>query len=323
MIAVEQDPIFGPIIIFGHGGAAAAVLADRAVGLPPLNMTLARELILRTRVSQLLKGYGTCPPADLGALCRTLVAVSQMVIDLPEITALEINPLFVDDRGVFAGEARFTIAPAPAGEAENRLAIRPYPKDLEETFTLNGGRSVLLRPIRPEDEPAHYEFLSKVTPDDIRLRFFHLIRQLPHAEMARLTQIDYDREMAIVATAPKADGSGPETLGVVRIVADLNNESAEYAILVRSDQKGQGLGKKLMEKIVAYCRSRGTREVTGMVLRDNRRMLDLVHSLGFTSRMIPDEGVMSVRLGLKAPPPPAEPPLEAVAHSLAQRRPAA
>jgi acetyltransferase len=309
MISVNQDPIFGPVIVFGHGGPAADVLADRAMALPPLNITLAQELVLRTRVSRLLTGYGARPPADLAALCRTLVAVSQMIIDLPEIVGLEINPLFVDERGVFAAGARLEIAPAAVGGAEDRLAIRPYPKDLEEPFALRSGRTVLLRPIRPEDEPAHYEFLSKVTPEDIRLRFFHLIRQLPHAEMARLTQIDYDREMAIIATAPKADGSGPETLGVVRIVADLNNERAEYAILVRSDQKGQGLGKKLMEKIVAYCRSRGTAEVIGMVLRDNRRMLDLVHSLGFTSRMVPDEDVVSVRLALKALPP-AEPAAE-------------
>jgi acetyltransferase len=157
-----------------------------------------------------------------------------------------------------------------------------------------------------------------VTPDDIRLRFFHLIRQLPHVEMARLTQIDYDREMAIIATAPKLDGSGPETLGVVRIVSDLNNDCAEYAILVRSDQKGQGLGTKLMEKIVTYCRSRGTRNVTGMVLRDNRRMLDLVHSLGFTSRAIPDEDVMAVRLELEAPMTP--PPFD---DTFAETRPAA
>jgi acetyltransferase len=302
LIAVEQDGIFGPVIVFGQGGEAARVLPDRAVGLPPLNMTLARELISRTRVAHLLKGCGGSPSADLDALCRTLVAVSQMVIDLPEIVALEINPLFVDNRGVFAAGARFDIAPAASEGGEHRLAIRPYPKGLEEPFVLNSGRTVLLRPIRPEDEPAHYEFLAKVTPEDIRLRFFHLIRHLPHAEMARLTQIDYDREMAIIATAAKPDGSGTETLGVVRVVTDPNNEESEYAILVRSDQKGQGLGKKLMEKIIEYCRSRGTRAITGMILRDNRRMLDLVHSLGFTSRMSAEDDIIEVRLDLTRPP---------------------
>ncbi len=202
MIAVRQDPIFGPVIVFGHGGAAAEVIGDRAVALPPLNINLARELISRTRVSHLLHGYGDRPAADIEALCLTLVQVSQMIIDLPEITALEINPLFADAHGVFAIGARIDIDRV-AVNADQRLAIRPYPKELEEDFILTNGRRVLLRPIRPEDEPAHYEFLGQVTQDDIRLRFFHLVRQLPHAEMARLTQIDYDREMAFIATAPK------------------------------------------------------------------------------------------------------------------------
>jgi acetyltransferase len=298
MIGVAEDPIFGPVITFGHGGPAAQVIGDRAVALPPLNMSLARELISRTRVCRLLQGYGGWPQANMHALCLTLVQVSQMIVDLPEVAALEINPLFVDDKGVFAAEAWVRVVRAKP-EAGDRIAIRPYPKELEEDFVLANGRKVLLRPIRPEDEPVHYDFLSKVTPEDIRLRFFHLIRQLPHAEMARLTQIDYDREMAFIATAPRTDGHGPETLGVVRTVTDPNNEKAEYAILVRSDLKGQGLGSKLMEKMVRYCTSRGTREMNGLVMRSNKRMLDLVYNLGFTGRAVPEEDVMEVTLPLQ------------------------
>ena len=141
----------------------------------------------------------------------------------------------------------------------------------------------MIRPIRPEDEPAHHEFLSCCSPDDLRLRFFHLIRRLPHSEMARLTQIDYDREMAFVAVAQKSDGTGWETLGVVRTFTDLHNDKAEYAILVRSDLKGQRLGCKLMEKIIQYTRSRGTKRIVGLVLADNRKMLDLVKRLGFAA----------------------------------------
>ncbi len=294
MIRMTVDPVFGPVIIFGHGGPASEIISDRAVALPPLNMSLARELVNRTRVAKLLTGYGDCPPADIDALCLVLVQVSQMIIDLPEIVSLDINPLFVDANGVFAVEAAIQVAPA-AENADSRLAIRPYPKDVEEVFTLANGRQVLLRPIRPEDEPAHYEFLSKVTPEDIRLRFFHHVRRIPHAEMARLTQIDYDREMAIIVTAPSpTDPATAETLGVVRIVADGTPESAEYAILIRSDLKGQGLGRKLMDKIIAYCGARGFKQITGLVLCDNRRMLDMVHSLGFTSRRVPDDDVMEV-----------------------------
>ncbi len=296
-IKVEDDPIFGPVISFGHGGRAAEMLDDYAVGLPPLNMSLARELINRTRVSKLLGGHGDYPPADLDALCLTLVQVSQLIVDIPEITALEINPVFVDEHGVFAVDTRMRLG-VSVRPLEQRLAIRPYPKEEEEGFVLANGRQVLLRPIRPEDEPAHYEFLSKITMDDMRLRFFSTLRTLPHAEMARLTQIDYDREMAFVAVAP-APGGGRETLAVVRTVTDPNNDTAEYAILVRSDLKGQGLGSKLMMKMVRYCQSRGTRRIVGQVLTENKRMLDLVRDLGFTSRLVPGEDIMEVELLLQ------------------------
>jgi acetyltransferase len=300
IIRVGDDPIFGPVIMFGHGGLATDVIGDRAVALPPLNTSLARELLSRTRVYRLLQGYGDCPPANIDALCLTLVQVSQMIIDLPQIAALEINPLFVDDQGVFAVDAQILIA-RPTEASERRLAIRPYPKDLEEEFVLPSGRTVMLRPIRPEDEPAHHEFISKCAPDDLRLRFFHLVRRLPHAEMARLTQIDYDREMAFLATAQKPDGTGPETLGVVRTITDLHNDKTEYAILIRSDLKGQRLGWKLMEKIVRYSRSRGTKRIIGLVLADNRKMLDLVHRMGFESRRVPDDDIMEVELDLREP----------------------
>jgi acetyltransferase len=300
IIRVGDDPIFGPVIMFGHGGLATDVIGDRAVALPPLNTSLARELLSRTRVYRLLQGYGDCPPANIDALCLTLVQVSQMIIDLPQIAALEINPLFVDDQGVFAVDAQILIA-RPTEASERRLAIRPYPKDLEEEFVLPSGRTVMLRPIRPEDEPAHHEFISKCAPDDLRLRFFHLVRRLPHAEMARLTQIDYDREMAFVATEQKPDGTGPETLGVVRTITDLHNDKTEYAILIRSDLKGQRLGWKLMDKIVRYSRSRGTKRIIGLVLADNRKMLDLVHRMGFESRRVPDDDIMEVELDLREP----------------------
>ncbi|MGZ9033095.1 MAG: bifunctional acetate--CoA ligase family protein/GNAT family N-acetyltransferase, partial [Rhodospirillales bacterium] len=298
-IGIADDPVFGPVITFGEGGPLADVIADQAVALPPLNLSLARELISRTRVSRLLHGHGHRPPANIAALCLTLVQVSQMVIDLPELDALEINPLFIDSEGIVAVDAWMRLAP-PTRDAprQRELAIRPYPKHLEEEFVLESGRQVLIRPIRPEDEPAHYDFLAQVTPEDIRLRFFGTVRTLPHSEMARLTQIDYDREMAFVAAAPRPDGKGSETLGVVRTIADLSNEQAEYAILVRSDLKGQRLGRKLMDKMVEYCRSRGTRRISGMVMRDNKRMLDMIHDIGFTSQPIPDDDVMEVMLEL-------------------------
>ena len=275
-------------------------MGDAVVGLPPLNMNLAREMISRTRISKLLQTSGDAPAAAMQALCLTLVQLSQLIVDIPEVAALEINPLVVDHRGAVAVDAQILIAP-PTEASQGRLAIRPYPKELEEEFVLPNGLEVLLRPIRPEDAPAQHEFHDKCTPQDMELRFFHRVRTLSHLEMARLTQIDYDREMAFVATTPKQDGSGWETVGAVRTFTDLHNETAEYAILVRSDIKRQRLGRKLMEKMVRYCRSRGTRQIVGQVLCDNKRMLDLIRSLGFTSKKVLDENIMEVALDLQQP----------------------
>ncbi len=297
IIGVTCDAIFGPVILFGQGGTAVEVIADRAVSLPPLNMHLARDLVTRTRVWRLLQGYRDRPPVNMEALCLTLVQISQMIVDIPEIMELDINPLLADENGVLALDARIRVA-RPTGDRSRDLAIRPYPAELEEPFTLHNGLEVLLRPIRPEDEPEHREFLNQLTPEDIRFRFFGLVREFPHSEIARLTQIDYDREMAFIATAPKADGTGRETLGVVRTVTDPDNETCEFAIIVRSDLKGQGLGYKLLEKMIGYCRARGTKTMTGQVMAGNHPMLDMVRALGFRVNRLEDEPVMETTLDL-------------------------
>lgn len=293
---VATDPIFGPVILFGHGGTAVEIIADRAVSLPPLNMRLARELIDRTRIARLLGGYRDRPPIDMEALCLALMQVSQLIVDIPEIFELDINPLYADDKGVLALDARIGLD-ARAAQIPQRLAIRPYPGELEEAFTLASGREVLLRPIRPEDEPRHHEFIANLTPEDIRFRFFGLVTELPHSQMARFTQIDYDREMAFIAST--VDG-GHETLGVVRTFTDPNNEAAEFAIVVRSDMKGQGLGGKLLEKMIGYCQSRGTRRMVGQILKENRRMLDLATKVGFQKHHAAGESAVEVTLDLTA-----------------------
>jgi acetyltransferase len=295
IIGVMTDPVFGPVILFGEGGTGVEVIADHAVALPPLNMKLARELISETRIARLLKGYRGRAPVDLDAICLTLVKISQMVIDFPELVELDINPLFADRDGVLALDAFIRLTPTPLAIGQ-RMAIRPYPKALEEFVHLRDERKVMLRPIRPEDEPDHHIFVSKMSHDDLRLRFFGSIDALPHTEMARLTQIDYDREMAFIATAPDAEGN-PETLGVVRTVTDPDNEEAEYAIAIRSDLKGQGLGRILMDKIISYSRSRGTKAIIGQILHENRRMLELLKKLGF-KRVSTEDGVVEVRLDL-------------------------
>jgi acetyltransferase len=270
--------VFGPVLLFGQGGTAVEVLADRAIGLPPLNRVLARELIARTRVARLLAGYRDHPPARLDAICDVLVALSQMLADLPELAELDINPLWADHAGVIALDARLRVS-REAGAGAARFAILPYPAELAETVSWQGGE-LLLRPIRPEDEALHRAFTEHLAPEDLRLRFFSMRRELPRSELARLVQIDYAREMAFIALAERPNGT-PETVGVVRAVTDPDNIEAEFAIIVRSDLKGRGLGRMLLDKLVRYQRSRGTQRLVGEVLHENEAMRQLARDIGF------------------------------------------
>jgi len=300
LVQAQVDPVFGPFLRFGQGGLAAKLSQDKAIALPPLNMSLARDLISRTRVSAFLRGFGGRPPANIDAISLTIIQVAQLVIDIPQIQEIDINPLFADSLGVAVLGARIRVADATAA-GQDRLAIRPYPKELEQRAVLKNGREILVRPIRPEDEPAHHEFFKHLSPEDLRFRFFGVVRELSHMEMARLTQIDYEREMAFIATAPGEDGT-PETLGVVRASAKPDNSTAEFAIIVRSDQKGQGLGRLLMEKIIDYCRSRGTGAITGQALLENKGMQGLAEKVGFEVWRNTDDEVVEMHLDLKQPP---------------------
>jgi acetyltransferase len=291
-VGAAVDPLFGPVILFGEG-RDTELLRDFAVALPPLNLPLARELVSRTRVAALLEASPNRPPADIDAICLTLMKVSQLVADIPEIVEIDLNPLLADDRGVLAVGAYMAVAPA-SGSGADRLAIRPYPGWLEETVTLRDGTEVTLRPVRPEDEPAHSEFISRLSPEDSHFRFFHYVRSMPRTQLARLTQIDYDREMAFVATRQTPQG-GPETLGVVRTVADPENETAELSIVVRSDLKRRGLGTHLLRKALDHCRSRGTKELAGDVLAGNESMLELAKRFeGFSLSETDEEGIVRI-----------------------------
>ena len=294
IVGVATDPTFGPIILFGHGGTAVEVTADRAIGLPPLNMVLARDLVSRTRVAKLLAGYRNFPPADMDAIYRTLVKVSRLIIDVPEIVELDINPLLAHANGVIALDARIRVQPAE-GAGVDRLAIRPYPEELEERVEW-GDQTLMLRPIKPEDGPRHVEFFNALDPEDIRYRLFTRTRELQPSQLARLTQIDYDREMAFIAIR-EIEGGKLQTIGVVRAIMDPDNINAEFAIIVRSDLKGQGLGRILMKKLIDYLRRRGTKSIVGEALLDNRRLVDLVNEFGFEVSPIPGDN-LTLRLHL-------------------------
>lgn len=277
IIGVGADAVFGPVILFGQGGTSVELVKDSAVALPPLNMHLAQELIGRTRISQLLAGYRNHPATDRNAVAVALCRISQLVTDIAEIYELDINPLLADETGIVALDGRIRVK-AVMNKALSRLAIRPYPKELEEHIRLKDGREILLRPIRPEDEPAHHAFHARLDINDIRMRHFGMVKEIPHSQMARLTQIDYDREMAFIAVQ---DG---DTLGVVRVVLDPDAVRAEFSIIIRSDLKGLGLGRALLVKVERYCRQRGVGKISGQTLDENRRMITLASALGFATR---------------------------------------
>ncbi len=286
IVGLADDPTFGPIVVFGRGGTAVEVINDKSLALPPLDLKLAGDLIARTRVSRILRTYRNVPSADIGAISLTLVKIAQMAADFPEVRELDLNPLLSDENGVIATDARVRVAPAEKGRGGEhpRFAIRPYPKEWERQTVLRDGRAVLLRPVRPEDEALYPDFLAAVTPADLRLRFFAPVKELGHPFVARLTQLDYARAMAFIAIE-QASG---KMLGVVRLHVNANLEAGEYAILVRSDLKGRGLGWTLMQLIIEYARAEGLHAIEGQVLRENTTMLDMCGTLGFEITADPD-----------------------------------
>lgn len=273
------DPVFGPVIMFGHGGTAVEVMKDRAVALPPLNTVLAREMVNRTHVSKLLDSYRNVPAANRDALYKCLIQISRLMADNPEVIELDINPLLVNESGVVALDARLSVR-AVAEHATDRFAIRPYPAELEEDVKFVAD-NVRVRPILPTDEPSHSQLFKDLSIEDRSSRFFSGLSEMPHEQLARYTQIDYDREMAFVAI--RGDGTpDQETLGVIRTVTDPDNLTAELAIVVRSDLKRQGLGSLLMEKMIRYTYARQTRELIADTKRDNISMLKLAEKHGFS-----------------------------------------
>ena len=299
---IADDATFGPIVVFGHGGTAVEIIDDKALALPPIDLNLAHDLIARTRVARMLKAYRNVPAADEDAIALLLVHLAQMAADLPEIREVDLNPVLADESGVIVVDPRIAVAPVEDARrplrGHPRFAVRPYPKEWERRFALPDGTKVLARPVRPEDEPLYQPFFPLVTDEDMRLRFFAPIKEFSHAFIARLTQLDYARSMAFIAI----DEATGQLLGVVRLHASSDFESGEFAILIRSDLKGRGLGWQLMQLILEYARAEGLGMVEGQVLRGNTTMLTMCKELGFTVGSDPrDSDVLLVKL-LLAPP---------------------
>jgi acetyltransferase len=298
ILGLADDPTFGTVVVFGRGGTAVEIINDKALALPPLDLRLARDLIERTRVSRLLRAYRDVPGVKQDAVAMVLVKLAQMAADIPEIREFDINPLLADETGVTAVDARVAVGPPQrkfAGKGPVNFAVRAYPTQWERHIEIKDGWRVFVRPMRPEDEPTIHEFLHHVTPNDLRLRFFAPMKEFTHEFIARLTQLDYARAMAFIAF----DEATHEMVGVVRIHSDSIYETGEYAILLRSDLKGRGLGWALMQLIIEYARSEGLKTISGDVLQENTVMLDMCRHLGFEVKPYPDEpDICDVRLKL-------------------------
>ncbi len=290
-VTVADDPLFGPAIGFGQGGSAAASFDDQAMELPPLNLTLAASLIGRTRAAGTLAEFHDQPAASKDAVADALVRISQLVVDFPEISEIDINPLFSDADGVQAGDA--WIGLYPPGEA-GVLSITPYPAELAEHW-VSAGETLLIRPIQPEDAEAHQALFSRLTPEDIRYRFFSMVRALTPEQIARMTQVDYEREIAFIAVR---ENTG-ETLGVARLVREAYLRRAEFAIVVEPSMKGRGLGRHLMQRLIDWGRTQGLAEIEGQVLNENAPMLAFIRRLGFIlHRSADDPEIVTATLAL-------------------------
>jgi acetyltransferase len=284
---MSVDPTFGPLLTFGAGGTAVEVVRDTAHALPPLDLKLANDLMRQTRVWRLLQGYRDRPAADVAAIADALVRLGYLVARHPEVREVDINPLLADETGIIALDARVRVE--AAGHPRVPMAIRPYPSEWEAEARIEPVGTVRIRPIRPEDEALYAAFFARLTPEDQRLRFFTAGPDRSHRFLARLTQIDYAREMAFVAVAEET----AELLGVVRFVADPDYVQGEYAILVRSDLKGRGLGWHLMQHLIAYARAEKIERLYGSVLAENATMLRMCREFGFSIE--PEPGDATVR----------------------------
>ena len=288
MIGIIRDPVFGPVVSFGSGGTAVEVMGDSAISLPPLNHRLSRDLIQRTRAATLLGKFRQMPAADRDALIDTLLAVSSMACELPWIQEMDINPLIVDENGAVAVDARIVVGyPKPSTDRYSHLAIHPYPRHLVRSLQLNDGTDIVVRPIRPEDAEMEDRFVRELTEESRYFRFMNQLQELSQEMLVRFTQIDYHSEMALIAVTT-VDGRDHQ-IGVARYTTNLDKTSCEFALTVSDDWQHRGIGHILMKDLMDVARDRDLSEMEGQVLSNNKKMLDLVRTLGFRVSNDPDD----------------------------------
>jgi len=282
IIGCKKDPIFGPTIVFGMGGVAVEVFKDTTIGLPPLNMALAMRIIEDTKIYKLIKGYRGMPGADIPSIQFLLYKFAYMIMDFPQIKEVDINPFGVDERGGVVLDAKIILDDKVKVSAEHpneHLVISPYPSEYITEYTMSNGEKAILRPIKPEDELMEKEMFSNFSERTQRYRFFQLIKDISHDELVRYTQIDYDREIAIIAIVKE---NGKEKMaGVVRLIADQYNETAEFAIVIADPWQNLGLGNKFTDYIMEIAKARGIQKIYANILADNHIMLHMFRSRDF------------------------------------------
>jgi acetyltransferase len=300
IIGVVRDPVFGPVISFGAGGTAVEVHRDHAVALPPLNSYMIRKTINRTRIARLLKSFRNLPAIDYQALEEVMLRVSELVCELPEVVEMDINPLMVNADGAVAVDARFSIAyPKGATGRYDHMAIHPYPHDLVKHQQLADGTDILIRPIRPEDAEMEQSFVRNLSGESRYMRFMQALRELTPDMLVRLTQIDYDREMAFVVLARGDNGKDVE-VGVSRYAINPDQNSCEFALVIADEWQNRGLGGLLMQVLIDVARDKGLTMIIGDVLAHNTGMLKLMQRLGFERHASPeDSGVVIVTKRLR------------------------
>ncbi|MEM3622594.1 MAG: bifunctional acetate--CoA ligase family protein/GNAT family N-acetyltransferase [Candidatus Bathyarchaeia archaeon] len=306
IIGAKTDPLFGPVILFGMGGIGVELFKDFSIGLPPLNQTLVRRLMEETKVYQLLKGYRNVPPANIKLLEELIVQFSQLLIDFPQLKEVDINPLLIDENDATIIDARIVIDREKIFqklEPHQHLVISPYPKKYETLWKMRDGRTVLLRPIKPEDEPLWLEMFRNFSEESIRFRFFQIIKDTPHEVRVRYCNIDYDREIAIVAEL--TENGQRKILGVVRVSLEPDRKSGEIAFIVADPWQGLGLGTKMVDYTIEICKDMGVETIYGIMLPDNHRAINLTRKMGFTLKYMEDGTVKGI-LNLKEEESPTQ-----------------
>jgi acetyltransferase len=302
ILGASPDPQFGPVLLFGMGGILVEVFKDRALGLPPLNTTLARRMMEHTKIYTALKGIRGRKSVDMPALEQLMVRFSQLVAEQKWIKEIDINPLLCSADRILALDARVLLYDLDVTEDQlPRLAIRPYPTQYVKPWTMKNGASVTIRPIRPEDEPLMTPFHERLSERTVQLRYFYPMRlsqRIEHERLSRITFIDYDREMALVAEGRSERGGDPQIIAAARLIKLYGGEDAEFTVLVSDAYQGQGLGSEMLRQLIDIGRAEGLKHIYGDILGDNRSMLRVTEGMGFREIGEPKEGVMRVGLDL-------------------------